>query len=105
MKIIEKRFRGSQICRVLSYPISYSIVRLLLDKGPMSLEKIAKIVQRAKPTVCNHLIKLRLANIVRYEKHWHETIYWIKYPKETKDFLKTCERLVERTTLRLRKDV
>ncbi|MEO0129220.1 MAG: winged helix-turn-helix domain-containing protein [candidate division WOR-3 bacterium] len=54
------------------------MVRLLLDNGPMSFDEITKIVKRAKPTVCNHLIKLRLANIVRYEKHWRETVYWIK---------------------------
>ncbi len=40
MRIVEKKFRGSIICRVLGYPISYGIVKLLLEKGRMSrLEK------------------------------------------------------------------
>lgn len=67
MQIAEKRFRGSVICRILSYPISYAIVKMLLEKGEMDLDSIAARVKRTKPTVCCHLTKLRLANIVRYE--------------------------------------
>jgi DNA-binding transcriptional regulator GbsR (MarR family) len=75
MKIIERKFRGSQLCRVLSYPIAYAIARLLLERGSMTLDEIVKEVRRSKPTVCNHLAKLKLANIVRYEKKWRETKY------------------------------
>lgn len=67
MRIAEKKFRGSQVCRVLSYPIVYAITKMLLEKGPLTLDDIVKAVGRSKPTVCNHLAKLRLANIVRYE--------------------------------------
>jgi len=104
MKIQEKRFRGAQICRVLSYPIAYAIAKLLLDKGPMELDDLVKAVGRTKPTVCNHLSKLRLANIVRYDKEWRKTVYWIKYPAAVKLFFKGCEKLVDRITRRLRKD-
>ncbi|MGB9721893.1 MAG: hypothetical protein ACPL28_10490 [bacterium] len=48
MKTIEKKFRGSLVCRVFGYPISYGIVKLLLDKGRMSLEEIANDVRRSK---------------------------------------------------------
>lgn len=101
---MEKRFRGSQVCRVLSYPIAYGIVRLLLEKGPLTFDEIVKLVGRSKPAVCHHLSKLRLANIIRYDKKWRSTIYWIKYPEETKLVLRSCEKLVERTTRRLKKD-
>ncbi|MGB9722064.1 MAG: ArsR/SmtB family transcription factor [bacterium] len=104
MKIVEKRFRGSQICRVLSYPIAYAIVRLLLDKGPLDLNTIVRAVNRKKSTVCGHLSKLRLANIVRYDKQWRKTVYFVKYPEEINDFMKACEKVVERTSRRLKKD-
>lgn len=104
MKIVEKKYRGSQVCRVLGYPIAYAITRMLLEKGPMSLDEIVKRVRRSKPTVCNHLAKLKLANIVRYDKQWRRTSYWIKYPEEVGQFMKICEKLVARTTRRLKKD-
>ncbi len=105
MKIVEKRFRGSQLCKVLSYPITYAIVRLLLEKGPMDLDTLVKAVERKKSTVCSHLTKLRLANIVRFERGWRKTIYFIKYPDEIKEFLNACEKTVERITRRIKKDL
>ncbi|MEO0155747.1 MAG: ArsR family transcriptional regulator [candidate division WOR-3 bacterium] len=104
MRIMEKRFRGAQICRVLSYPIAYAIAKILLERGRLSLDEIVKVVGRSKPAVCHHLAKLRLANIVRYDKDWRTTIYWIKYPAELKRVFKGCEDLVDRTTRRLKKD-
>jgi len=104
MKIQEKKFRGSQICRVLSYPISYAIAKMLLESGPLGLDDLVKEVKRTKSTVCNHMAKMRLANIVRYEKENRQTKYWIKYPYEMTEFMKACESLVERTTQRLRDD-
>ena len=104
MKIVEKRFRGSIICRVLGYPISYGIVKLLLKNGKMELSKIAVHVERSKQATCSQLTKLRLANIVRYEKKGSTTTYWIKYPKETKELLNACEVMVQRISRRLDKD-
>lgn len=105
MKLVEERFRRSVICRVLGYPISYAIVKMLLEKGEIDLETIAACVQRTKATVCSHLTKLRLANIVRYEKSGRSTSYRIKYPKEAKGILDACEVLVRRISIRLNKDV
>ncbi len=51
------------------------------------------------------MTKLRLANLVRYEKKGRSTIYWIKYPEEVSKFLSACEHLVERISIRLDKDV
>jgi predicted transcriptional regulator len=97
MKILERKFRGSVICRIFGYPITYAIVKLLLEKGPKDLDEIVNEVKRAKNTVCEHLSKLRLVNIVRYEKKQGKTVYFIKYPNELEAFFDTCERLVRRT--------
>ncbi|MEO0128852.1 MAG: hypothetical protein ABIL02_01265 [candidate division WOR-3 bacterium] len=105
MEIIEKRFRGSTICRVLGYPISYGILKLLLEKEKLDLSTIVKHVKRSKQAVCSQMTKLRLANLVRYEKKGKSTTYWIKYPEEIRKFLNACEQLVERISKRLDKDV
>ncbi len=105
MKILERKFRGSVICKALSYPITYAIAKELLEKGPMELDGLVKIVGRAKNTVCTHLGKLRMVNIVRFEKKQRKTIYWIKYPDEVRDFMEVCERLVRRTVAKIERDV
>jgi predicted transcriptional regulator len=104
MQVIEKKFRGSMICRVLGYPISYGIVQLLLKKGKLELDTIAAHVKRSKQATCSQLTKLRLANIVRYDKKGLCTVYWIKYPKEVRQLLEDCERLAGRMSQRLDKD-
>jgi DNA-binding transcriptional regulator GbsR (MarR family) len=104
MKIIEKKYRGSVICRILGYPVTYAIVRMLLERGPMDLEQIATSVRISKPGVSIHLRKLKIANVIRYEKKWPKTFYWIKYPNEVRAVLETIERLVTRTTKQIEKD-
>ncbi len=104
MRIVEKKFRGSVICRVLGYPISYGIVKLLLNRGRMSLDEIAQEVKRSKAAVCFQLTKLRLANIIRYERIGKKTLYWVKYPEEVKRIFQSCDSLVARISRRLEKD-
>ena len=104
MKIIEKRYRGSVVFRILGYPITYAIVKLLLNQGPMDLNEIVKSIKISKSGVSNHLLKLKVANIIRYEKKWPKTIYRIKYPAEVKRLLDANEKLVIRMTRRMKKD-
>ena len=104
MRLLEKKYRGSLICRILGYPITYAIVRMLLERGPMDLEQIATAVRISKPGVSMHLRKLKIGNIIRYEKRSRKTYYWIKYPNEVRSVLETIERLVARTTKRIEED-
>lgn len=104
MKIIEKKYRGSLLCRILGYPISYAIVKMLLEEGPMSLDEIADRIEISKPGVSMHLRKLKIANIIRFEKRWPRTYYWIKYPKEVTRALRAIDLLVTRTTKRITRD-
>ena len=92
------------MCRILGYPITYAIVKMLLEKGPMDLTQIAASVRISKPGVLAHLRKLKLANIIRYEKRWPKTYYWIKYPNEVRAMLEKVEILITRTTKRLEQD-
>jgi transcription initiation factor IIE alpha subunit len=104
MKILEKKYRGSLLCRAVSYPIAYAIVEMLLDKGPIYLDDIVVRVKRTKQAVCHHMAKLKTVNLVRYEKESRSTKYWIKYPEEVRAFFVCCENLVERTTKRIKED-
>jgi len=96
VKIVEKKFRGSLVCRVLGYPVSYKIVAMLLKNRSMSFNDIVREVKRSNSTVCYHLTKLRHAHVVRYEKTSRSTLYWIKYPKEVRAIMKACEGMVKR---------
>lgn len=98
MKIIEKKFRGSLVCRVLGYPVSYKIVAMLLKNRSMSFNDIVGKVKRSNSTICYHLTKLRHAHVVRYEKTSRRTVYWIKYPKEVGAIMNACEGMVKRIT-------
>jgi predicted transcriptional regulator len=98
MKIIEKKFRESLVCRVLGYPVSYEIVGMLLKNKAMTFNGIAKKIKRSKSTICYHLSKLRYAHVIRYEKTKQGTVYWIKYPKEVGAIMNACEGMVKRVT-------
>jgi DNA-binding transcriptional regulator GbsR (MarR family) len=104
VKVVEKKYRGSLLCRILGYPITYAIAKMLLDNGPMAMDEIAQRTKISKPGVSAHLRKLKIANIIRYEKRWPKTYYWIKYPRELKEVLKAIGILVTRTTKRLRQN-
>jgi len=101
---LEKRFRGSLICRVLGYPVSYGIVKLLLERGKTSLTEITKNIRRSKATACAHMTKLRLANVVRYDRKGMQTLYWIKYQYEVETIIRACEALAKRASRRLESD-
>ena len=104
MKIFEKIFRGSLVCRVLGYPVSYEIVKMLIENRSMTFNDIVGKFKRSKSTICYHMSKLRYTHIVRYEKTPAGTVYWIKYPKEVKAIMKACEGMVERVTKRIETD-
>jgi DNA-binding transcriptional regulator GbsR (MarR family) len=77
---------------------------MLLERGPMNLEQIADFVKISKPGVLVHMNKLKIANIIRYEKRSRKTYYWIKYPHEVRAVQETIEILVARTTKRIEQD-
>lgn len=70
----------------------------------MSLDEIADRIEISKPGVSMHLRKLKIANIIRFEKRWPRTYYWIKYPKEVTRALRAIDLLVTRTTKRITRD-
>ena len=92
------------VCRVLGYPISYEIVKMLLEHKSMTFNEITDRVKRSNSTICYHMSKLRYAHIVRYEKTPAGTAYWIKYPQEVKSIVKACEIMVKRVTERIETD-
>jgi len=75
-----------------------------LENKKLDLNTIAKYVERSRQATCSQLTKLRLANVIRYEKKGKITTYWIKYPREVKKLLDACESLVGRITKRIDKD-
>lgn len=105
MRIIEHRFRASQVCRVLGSPIAFGMATLLLERGPLSLTELARPTRRSKPATCYYLNRMRLAHLIRYESRDGETVYWIKYPAEVRALLVDLAAFVHRAVARLHEEV
>ena len=90
----EKRYRESRLCRLLGNPIVYQLV-VLLDAGPLTPSKLAKLIGRQVSTISIHLGKLRAADVVRYDTSGKETRYWLKRKSEMKGLLRMLEKVVD----------
>lgn len=105
MEIVERKFRGSQICHLFGSPVAYGIVSFLLEKGYATLDEIARAAKRSKSATCTHLSKLRLAHIVRYDTKNGKTRYWVKYPDEVRSFMRRAEQMAVRASRRIDRDI
>jgi len=89
-KIPENRYRASRICRALGNPTAYEVLALLREKR-MTPEEIANA---DIATVSQVLRVLRNLDLVRYEVHWRQHLYWIK-TDVVKRVMQDLERLVD----------
>ncbi len=64
----EARYRESRICRVLGNPVAYSVIVKLLESGPQTPSELAGHIGRSVPAVSHTLAKLRLADLVRFDR-------------------------------------
>lgn len=97
-------YRESRVARALGEPSKFAIIDVLLKCGPINLFEIAKRVKRSSSTVCHHLAALKKLEIARYEVKSEGVYYWIKYPKELLDIIRSLEAFVVRTQQRLTTD-
>ena len=94
----ENRYRESRLCRVLGNPLAYSLVCSLIENGPKGPSEIAAALGRSTATVSHALGKLRLAELVRFDRSGRTARYRVKYPKETAGLIRALE-IFERATL------
>lgn len=97
-------YRETRVARALGEPSKYKIIDVLLRHGPINVYDITKKVQRSQPTVSHHLAALKKLEIARYEVKSEGVYYWIKYPKELLDIIRSLEAFVVRTQQRLTTD-
>ncbi len=90
----EGKYRESRLCRLLGSPVVYRIVVLLMQQGPLTPARLAKMTGRSVQTISGHLAKLRSADVVRYETEGGRTRYWVKPIKEIRDVLESLKRAV-----------
>ncbi len=90
----ESKYRESRLCRLLGSPVVYRIVVLLMQQGPLTPARLAKVTGRSVQTISGHLAKLRTADVVRYETEGGRTRYWVKPIKEIRDVLESLKRAV-----------
>jgi len=84
----EIRYRESRLCRVLGNPVAYNLILHLVELGPKTPSELASFLQRSVYTISHTLGKLRLADLVRFDRSGRNARYHIKYPRETMALLK-----------------
>jgi predicted transcriptional regulator len=94
----ETQYRESRLCRLLGNPVVYQLVVLLKDRGALTPSMLAKLTGRSVQTVSEHLAKLRVADVVRYDSKGRQVRYWLKHRKQSEDLLKVLRRLVHAST-------
>ena len=93
----EGRYRESRMCRVLGNPLAYGVVAKLLETGPQTPSELARSVGRSITTVSHTLGKLRLAELVRFDRTGRVALYRVKYPREIRALVKALDRFVTAT--------
>ncbi len=93
----EGRYRESRLCRVLGNPVAYSLVVRLIENGSETPSDLANALQRSVHTVSHTLGKLRLADVVRFERYGRQVQYRLKYPEEIHLLLGALGSLEEAT--------
>jgi DNA-binding transcriptional ArsR family regulator len=90
----ELSYRASRLCRLLGNPVVFAIVDTLAAEGVLTPGELAARVQRSGPLVSQHLSRLRLAELVRYETRGRATRYWLKHPATTRRTLAAVKGFV-----------
>jgi DNA-binding transcriptional ArsR family regulator len=82
IKMLETHYRSSRFCRVLGNPTAYQILKILSAGSRTPSELCAKIGLTIK-TISETLRNLRQVDLVRYETHNNNKIYFLKDPSIT----------------------
>jgi DNA-binding transcriptional ArsR family regulator len=91
----EAKYRSSRLCRLLGNPVTFQIVLLLDQGGPLTPSRLAKFAGRSIQTVSSHLAKLRNADVVRYDSAGREVRYRLKHKRETRELIKAMDRVIQ----------
>jgi DNA-binding transcriptional ArsR family regulator len=90
----EAKYRSSRLCRLLGNPVTFQIILLLDEGGPLTPSRLARFAGRSIQTVSSHLAKLRNADVVRYDSAGREVRYRLKHKRETRELLRAMDRIV-----------
>ena len=82
--------RSADILRGLAHPMRLRIVHILMDKGPLNVSELWRIVQLSQSRVSPHLIKLKFFKIVTFERKGLEIYYRVDNPTVI-EVIKTLE--------------
>lgn len=79
----KKYERNTEILRALGHPMRLIIVRAIMEKGPLNLSELCKILDAQQYMVSQQLIKLERFKIITCERKRME----IYYKVENKEFI------------------
>ena len=75
--MLETHYRASRFCRVMGNPTAYQIISLL-KKAALTPTELSEKIGVSLKTVSDTLRNLRQINLVRYETHSKNKVYFIK---------------------------
>jgi DNA-binding transcriptional ArsR family regulator len=75
--IPETQYRASRVCRILGNPTAYQTIRIL-GNSFKSPSELAREIDVSVSTMSITLNNLRNIDVVRYEPHLNQRIYWVK---------------------------
>lgn len=90
----EAHYRVSRMMKTFGNPKAYSLARLLLDRGPMTVDEMVRLLHRSQTAVSKILRPLRDLEIVRYQRKGNTVIYTLKAPETLREILRRCEAYV-----------
>ena len=82
--------QSADILSVLGNPTRLYVVHMLINKGPLNVSELWKIMDLPQSTVSQHLLKLKMFKLVSWERKGTEIYYRVDDPTVIK-VIKTLE--------------
>ncbi|HDR4949134.1 TPA: helix-turn-helix transcriptional regulator [Bacillus cereus] len=87
---LDKYEQSADILSVLGNPTRLYVVHMLINKGPLNVSDLWRILQLSQSRVSQHLIKLKACKLVAFERKGTEIYYRVENPIVIK-LIKTLE--------------
>ena len=92
----EVEYRASRLLKALGNPKTYALIKLLRAREVLSVDEMARELNRAQPTVSKMLRPLRDQEVVRYQRVGNVSYYTLKDPEAIARILKEAETHADR---------
>jgi ArsR family transcriptional regulator len=75
---VEKFNDSAEMLRVVAHPVRITLVKFMIEKGPVNVTSLYKELEIPQSTVSQHLTKLKAVNVVSGTRNGLEIYYEVK---------------------------